>query len=266
MADRVEIETVVVGQGGGRDLSADLYRPPSPNGAGVLLIHGGGFINGDRRQLGGYGIALGRTGYTCLACEYRLAGEAKWPAQIDDVHTALAYLSDRSPSLGVDPTKVAVSGNSAGGCLSLLAAASGVRPVAASVAFYAPTDFLGEDARARGAPKGMAFLVGQDVSEPRLAAMSPLSFAASSFPPALLITGNDDDVVHWAESLNMYQALIAAGAPAEIHVFDGVPHAFDLMPEFGRQCAAIVSLFLDTHVLNPRPLVVPAQPEEAASL
>src|SRR5207248_2605720 len=85
---RVAVETVVVGRGGDRELSADLYRPPEPNGAGVLLVHGGGFVQGGRGQLKGYGIGLGRPGYTCLACEYRLAPEAKWPAQIDDVHTA----------------------------------------------------------------------------------------------------------------------------------------------------------------------------------
>ena len=64
MSDRVEVETLQVGQGGGRDLLADLYRPPNPNGCGVLLIYGGGFVEGDRRQLAGYGIALGRAGYT----------------------------------------------------------------------------------------------------------------------------------------------------------------------------------------------------------
>jgi acetyl esterase/lipase len=121
----VTVETVIVGRGGGRELCADLYRPPFPNGAGVLLIHGGSFIHGDRGQLRGYAIALGRVGYTCLACEYRLAGEAKWPAQIDDVHTALAYLHDQAPLLAVDPAKIAVSGNSAGGCLALLAAGVG---------------------------------------------------------------------------------------------------------------------------------------------
>jgi len=90
VSERVGVETVVVGQGGGRELNADLYRAPSPNGVGILLIHGGSFIQGDRSQLHGYGIALARIGYTCLACEYRLAREDKWPAQIDDVHTALA--------------------------------------------------------------------------------------------------------------------------------------------------------------------------------
>jgi acetyl esterase/lipase len=258
VSERVGVETVVVGQGGGRELNADLYRAPSPNGVGILLIHGGSFIQGDRSQLRGYGIALARIGYTCLACEYRLAREDKWPAQIDDVHTALAYLHHEAPSLGVDPNKIVVSGNSAGGCLALLAAGQSEVPVAAAVAFYAPVDFLGDDARAKGAPQAMSFLLGDDVSEPRLAAMSPINYVSSAFPPTLLITGNRDDLVSPDESLRMYQALIAAPASAELHIFDGAPHAFDLLPDFGRQCANILSLFLDTHVLNSRSLVIPS--------
>src|ERR1700684_4274630 len=115
MSDRVEIETVKAGVGGCRDLLSVLYRPPTPNGCGVLLICGGGFVEGTRRQLAAYGIALGRAGYTSLACEYRLAGEALWPAAIDDVHTAFDFFHGEAKSLGLDPSKLATSGNSAGG-------------------------------------------------------------------------------------------------------------------------------------------------------
>ena len=62
----------------------------------------------------GYAIALGRAGYTSLACEYRLAGEALWPAAIDDVHTAFEYFHAEAKSLGLNASKLAVSGNSAG--------------------------------------------------------------------------------------------------------------------------------------------------------
>jgi acetyl esterase/lipase len=130
----------------------------------------------------------------------------------------------------------------------------------AAVAFYAPVDFLGEDARAKGAPQAMTFLLGDDRSDARLASMSPLSYAGPRFPPTMLVTGNRDELVHWGESLKMYRALIDAGAPTEIHIFDGAPHAFDLLPDFGRQCAGLLTLFLDSHVAAPRPLVIPAQP------
>jgi acetyl esterase/lipase len=248
MSERVVVETVIVGRRGERDLCADLYRPPAPNGSGVLLIHGGSFVRGDRSQLRGYGIALGRVGYTCLACEYRLAGEANWPAQLDDVHTALAYLHKAAQSLGLDTDRIAVSGNSAGGCLALLAAALGEWPVAAVSAFYAPVDFLGEDARSKGAPQAMTFLLGEDVSDARLASMSAVSYVGPQFPPTMLVTGNRDELIHWGESMKMFQRLMDAGAPAEIHIFDGAPHAFDLLPDFGRQCAGLLTVFLDAHV------------------
>jgi acetyl esterase/lipase len=138
----------------------------------------------------------------------------------------------------------------------LLVAGLGQSPVAAAVAFYAPVDFLGADARSKGAPQSMSYLLGEDVSEQRLSAMSPLTYVSRQFPPTLLLTGNQDDLVHWGESLRMYQALLAVGASAEVHIFDGAPHAFDLIPDFGRQCSGILSLFLDTHVLNPRSLLI----------
>ena len=248
--DRVENETVVVGRGGDCDLQADLYRPPAPNRCGVLLVHGGSFTHGDRTQLRGYGILLGRIGYTCLACEYRLAPASKWPAQIDDVNTALRYLHAQAPALGLDPSKIAVSGNSAGGQLSLMAAAQQEAPVAASIAFYPPTDFLGPGARALGAPDAMQYLVGDDVSEAKMESISPANFVRADFPPTMLVTGNNDVVVDWRDSQLMYQRLVDAGARAELHVFEGAPHAFDALPNFGRQCAGLMSLFLDRTVLD----------------
>lgn len=249
MSDRVEVETVKVGQGGGRDLLADLYRPPSPNGCGVLLIFGGGFVEGDRRQLAGYAIALGRAGYTSLACEYRLAGEALWPAAIDDVHTAFNFFHGEAKSLGLSMSKLAVSGNSAGGCLSLLLAGTSSLPVAAAIAFYAPVNFLGDDARSKGSPKGMKYLLGDDVSEERLRVMSPRTYVGPNFPPTLLLTGNRDARVGWKESAGMCEALNDAGSSCELHVFDGLEHAFDLAPEYGRLSATLMTRFLDSHVL-----------------
>ena len=96
-------EGVVFGTGGDRDLRCDIYRPPdgAANGSAVLLVHGGGWSSGDRTQLRGYGILLGREGYLCVAPEYRLTGEAPWPAQIEDVKAAIRWTrgtaSRRSP-------------------------------------------------------------------------------------------------------------------------------------------------------------------------
>jgi acetyl esterase/lipase len=246
------METVVVGRGGDRELLADLYRPPSPNGCGVLLVFGGAFVQGDRTQLGGYAIALGRAGYTSLACDYRLAGESKWPAQIDDVLAAFTYFHENAKSLGLSTTKLAVSGNSAGGCLSLLVAGQSALDVAAAIAFYPPVDFQSEMTKATRSPSEMSYLLGENTSDERLKAMSPITHVGPAFPPTLLLTGNRDERVDSSESVHMYEAIIAAGGRAELHVFDGLEHAFDMHPDYGRLSASLMIQFLNSHVLNAK--------------
>jgi acetyl esterase/lipase len=265
----VRIENAVVyGSGGGRPLRCDVYYPPdasSEPGAKrpcVMLIHGGAWSQGDRSQLKGYGIRLAKQGYVCAAIEYRLSGEAKWPAQLHDVKAGLRYLRSHSSELGIDATKICVSGNSAGAHLALMLAATqnvaelegdGGNPragteCAACVAFYAPTKLFGTGAPSNYAP-GL-FTDGSDVQVARAA--SPIEYARESFPPTLLIHGNRDRIVRPSASLDMYQALAAAGAPVELHMYNGAPHGFDASREFGRQCSELMLLFLDRHVVNPR--------------
>jgi acetyl esterase/lipase len=269
---RVTVEQgVVVGTGGARELRADVYMPPegTSNRTGLLLVHGGGWMQGDRSQLRGYGILLGRIGYSCVACEYRLAGEAKWPAQLHDVKAALRWMRASSERLGIDPAKIAVSGNSAGAHLSLMLAATqnvaeyegeGGNPgagteVAAAISFYGPA-LLGRPGAALA--DVVRFLLGGSPTDAQIAAASPVSHVTASWPPTLLITGNRDELVPDESSFAMYRAITQAGARAELHVYEGAPHAFDAISEFGRQTAAIMDLFLDRHVVHPRAVTVAA--------
>lgn len=270
-AGRVTVEEgVVFGRGGDRDLRCDVYTPPQPgpNRPGVLLVHGGGWVQGDRTQLRGYGILLGRLGYVCVATEYRLAPGWKWPAQIHDVKASLRWMRANAGELGIDPAKIAVSGNSAGGHLSLMVAGTQNVPefegdggnagvstsVAACIAYYAPTGL------AQLADRGvelMDVLFGAGAARTTAEAASPITHAANGFPPTMLLSGNKDELVPFRESMRMYDALIAAGAPAELHLYEGAPHAFDAVPEFGRQCASIMALFLDRVMTHPRAVVPP---------
>jgi acetyl esterase/lipase len=260
LQDRVTTrEAVVFGTGGGRELRCDIYEPPPAvkNGIGILLLHGGGWSQGDRSQLRGYGVLLGRRGYTCVASEYRLTGEALWPAQIEDVKCAVRYIRANAGDLGIDPDRLVVSGNSAGAHLSLMAAANAAgafegkggndgvsSAVAACIAFYPPT---GLDKREWG---GMPALFGKGAPEETMRQASPLTYANASFPPTLLIHGNKDELVPNSEVENMYDALNAAGVPVELHMFANQPHGFDADPKLGRMCADIMLSFLDRFVLN----------------
>lgn len=250
---RVEVEEgVVFGAADGRDLRCDVFHPPSPDGPapGVLLLHGGGWRTGDRTQLRGYGILLAREGYVCVASEYRLAPGAAWPAQLDDVQAALRWMRGGADSLGIDPDRLVVEGNSAGGHLALLAATTAGVDVAAVIAVYPPTvlkrvpsdDFDASDFDWE--PDGPWAQAAADAS--------PINHVTPAHPPTLLIHGAEDEIVSVRASLELYEALTAASVPVELHVYAGQPHAFDAEPRLGRQCAAEMLLFLDRYVRSPR--------------
>jgi acetyl esterase/lipase len=271
-AGRVTIEDgVVFGRAGagGRQLRCDVFRPPVEVTEGrpapaVLLVHGGGWAMGDRSQLRGYGVLLGRAGYVCVASEYRLTTEAPWPAQIHDVKAALRWMRASAESLGIDPQRIAVEGNSAGGHLALLAAGTVGVPafegdrgdpgvptdVAAAIAVYPPTLLP-------GVPGELHPVVGafhptlDEAGTAAAAAASPVHHVSPSFPPTMLIHGSADELVPVRASFLMHDALVAAGVPVDLHVYAGQPHAFDAEPRFGRICAAEMLLFLDRYVRVP---------------
>ena len=261
---RVE-EHVVFGTGGGRDLHCDVFHPPV-EGTGrvaVLLLHGGSWVHGDRTQLRGYGILLARYGIVCVASEYRLSGESLWPAQMHDVKAAMRWLRANAQRLGVDPTRIVVSGNSAGAHLALMlgglpsGAAAGElegeggtpgvpTDVAAVVAIYGPAEL-----RVRHPDDAVGRLLGAGADRATEDQASPIRYVHPGFPPTMLVHGNADDVVPVQASFALYHALVEVGAPVELHVFDGEPHAFDINPALGRQVAELIALFIERKVGQP---------------
>src|SRR5580692_9588155 len=162
----VDIETnVTYGDAGNRPLRLDVYRPSEPNGAAVLLVHGGGWSRGSKDMLGPAATALAEQGFVVLAQEYRLTGEAPFPANIHDVKRAIRWAKENAAELGFDPDKLCLEGHSAGAHLVLLAAGTpgdarldppegmdGVSgEVAAVTAIYPPVLFHLGGARPSGA-------------------------------------------------------------------------------------------------------------------
>jgi acetyl esterase/lipase len=281
---RVSIQDNVVygtAGAGGRDLRCDVYTPPGVSAGDaapcVVIVHGGGWRSGDKSQLRGYGILLGRAGYVCIAPEYRLVGEAPWPAQIQDVKAAIRWARASAGELGIDPDRIAIEGNSAGAHLALVAGGTPNLPefegdggnagvstaVAAVAAIYPPTIFVDPTTeRSKGALPLLALIDdGGDAEAARLA--SPVHHITPEFPPTLLVHGTSDTTVPVSASVRMYEELVAAGVPADLHLYAEQPHAFDAQPSFGRQVAAEMLLFLDRYV--PAPDAVEAAAEVVAS-
>ena len=261
---RVSIkEGIVIGEGGGRSLKADIFLPPleEKNRPAVLFIHGGGWIEGDRSQLRGYGILLARLGFVCMCNSYRLSNESIWPAQIQDVNCAIRYLRANATDLGLDPNRIGVSGNSAGGHLSLMAAATnydqifegegGSNEVSSEIkavcAIYPPTT-IRQLEMLNPLENAFLMLMGKEAKKEDYDKASPLNYVTEDYPPCMLIHGSTDSVVRLKDSTKFYEKLIEFNRPASLHIFSEEEHAFDGEPDYGRAIADLQALFFKKYL------------------
>ena len=118
---------------GYRPSVVDVYVPPAAKASPkplVLYIHGGGWVGGHTRQAGALAnfpevlASLASEGFVVASLEYRLSGEAAFPAQIQDVRAAIRFLKANAAKYGIDPARVGLWGGSAGGHLAALGALS----------------------------------------------------------------------------------------------------------------------------------------------
>ena len=235
---------------GYRPLSLDLYVPDGPARALCLYLHGGGWRVGSRAD--GPGTARDWTpsffervaglGLAMASLDYRLSGEARWPAQLEDVQAAATFLSLQRKPLGVPTPRTVAWGVSAGGQLAAMhALCSPDTGLDAVVCWYPPTDLdaLASDCDEagghgeRGPEARESQLLGAPVGErPDLAAAaSPVRFAQASAPPFLLLHGTADVLVPPRQSQRLAGALAAAGAPATVDLVDGASHMFPELDE-----------------------------------
>ncbi|MFW0785280.1 alpha/beta hydrolase [Gordonia sp. CPCC 206044] len=231
-------------------LYLDLVVPRSPRPAPVIVfVHGGGWFTGDRTlrpDLHRYFVARG---FAMASVDYRLSGQALFPAPLHDVRAAIRHLRTHASGLGLDPTHVGVWGASAGGHLAALTGLTGhleqlageepavgdpaVQAVAES---YGPATLVAEEIAA-GAPLPGAVgpanspegrLLGGDPADlPALArAASPLHAVTSSAPPFQISHGTADVLVRHAHSERLFTALAGAGVTADLYLVDGYRHGF----------------------------------------
>ena|SRR5437660_704468 len=250
MVEEVEVRNdVVFASAGGRDLRCDVYAPQGRGARpAILLLHGGAWRAGSRDMVAGFGRRLAESGFVAVASEYRLTPEAPWPAQIDDVRAALSWIRANTESLSVDASTIAVLGRSAGGHLALLAAGT-ERGIAAAIGIFPPTTFY-VDERTRGGVPARA-LMGESANADDAGQASPLAHVGPGYPPTFLLHGTADKVVPPSASMVMYEALVAAGVPVELHMYAGQPHGFVASPEFEDLCASENANFLNRFLAAP---------------
>ena len=258
---KVEIlDDVLVGKAGSRDLLADLFLPPSKEKGkpAIVVIHGGGWMEGDKNQLRGHGLFLARMGFVCLCASYRLSQEAKWPSQLEDVKCAIRYLKANCEKYDIDPERIGVTGNSAGGHLSLMATVDSENfegkgghnefdsKVKAVCAIYPPT--LVREEVPEGKFNAFAFMMGDEATSADYEKASPIKYDLSGFPPCLLIHGSGDQTVPLSETTDFYEILKENNRTAELHIYADEGHAFDGERTIGRNVIDVLSIFFKKYL------------------
>jgi len=259
----VKIERdLVFGTGGGRDLLCNVISPDgdSDKRTALVFFHGGGFVSGNKDGIDVRVSHYAELGYVCVVAGYRLAGEAKFPAQIHDAKAAIRWTRANASKLNIEPERIGVVGFSAGGLLALLSAsapdnaglegdggnAETSSAVAACLAYYASIDVP------RPPTGNQHPLFTADAGDDTYASARPATHATASFAPTAFFHGSADVTIPIASSERFYDKLRGLGVATEFHAVEGVPHAFDRHEELGAACAHFGDLFLDRHVVNPR--------------
>jgi acetyl esterase/lipase len=260
---------------GFRPLLLDVHVPtraPGPVPC-VVWVHGGGWEIGDRRFPPAdwpldllFGDLLA-AGLAVATVDYRLSAEAHHPAQVHDVKAAVRFVRSRAAVLGIDPDRIGIAGESAGGHLAAMVALTPhvaelrgevgreladpatSTAVSAAAILYGVTDFaaqLGEDLppdQLLDAPEVRLLGATPEQSPAVTAAASPVDHATAGAPPTLLISGDADRVVPLDQSVRLRDALLAAGArDVVLEVVPGADHCFDGVDPAGS--VATVTRFL----------------------
>ena len=254
--DGVTVEKdVVFGKGGDIDLKLDVFRPPKGKEKRMATIHfhGGGFAGGSKDAIGDRIRPYAALGYVAIAAQYRLSGQAGFPALVHDAKAAIRWVRANAKTLGIEPARIGVVGYSAGGYHALFTAGTGdaaewegtggnagvSTKVAACLAYYPATNIT-------------ASMLPSGSSDEQRRAAAATSHIAAGFPPTAIFHGFKDVTIPIESSQRLVQQLRDANVPVEFHAFEGVPHAFDSNPEFAVAAAQLADLFLDRHVVNPR--------------
>jgi acetyl esterase len=207
-----------------------------PDGAGpfaaVIIVHGGGWTSDDTAaNCVPLFAPLSRAGFVWFAVKYRLAPAHRWPACVEDVETAIRWVKAHAAEYRVDPQRIALLGESAGGQVVQMAAVRAMEAtrLAALVAFYSPCDNVADSVRRGGPSKSMQALLGvgeklDAAAEGKLQAVSPLNFVNSRLPPCLLIHGTADQSVPYDQSLQWQARLRAHGIACELITVPNAPH------------------------------------------
>lgn len=254
----------------------DVYYPVTPSDKPLPLlvwIHGGGWSGGSKAQPPYLGQL--RRGYVVASVEYRFSQKAKFPAQIQDCQAAIRWLRANAKKYSIDPDKIGVGGASAGGHLVALLGTSGGKNVFPKIGgnddqsdrvqavcdIFGPTDFWTVIKQAEADPNvknifkwnngdPYSLLIDAKLGEDKeqCDAVSPANYVSQDNPPFLILHGDHDTLVPYAQSVELEDLLKKSGVEVTLQRLPGAGHGG---ASFGLPgLAKLANAFFDKHLMG----------------
>ncbi len=231
------------GTGGGEKLRLDLARPAKLEQAApcILVIHGGAWAKGDKRQHTDLIYKLAEKGFVAATVQYRFCPQHHFPAQVEDVKCAVRYLRAHAEEHKINPELFGAIGFSAGAHLSMLLGTMGKEDglegaggnpnqssrVQVVVAYFGPTDLQRTDLPPVSIGLVSNFLGStpeDDKGERKRA--SPLTYLDQGDAPLLIFQGTKDRLVPHTQALVMVEAMTKASVPGRVELLIGADHGW----------------------------------------
>jgi len=250
----------------GHDLFVDISMPTEKKPPLIMWIHGGGWK--DLNRTWNLAMPLLERGYAVATVDYRYSDEGVFPTQMFDLKDALLFLRRHAEEYGYDGSKIAVSGDSAGGHLcALMGVSVGHREWETEAADYSvqavvdrcgpaslPLQFDGGVVEPDNAiDQLLGAPVTSKVGLARAAVASPLTYIDGHEPPFLILHGTDDPVVPPRQARLLRDALEKAGTPVMMYLIPGGVHGFQ-----SKIVTDIIAEFLDYYLKAKTTVDTPA--------
>lgn len=254
---------LVYGKTPEQELKLDIYRPKSDAVLpACVLVHGGGWIGGDKERFRALGFALAEKGYVVANVEYRLAGAAKYPAAVQDCSLAVRWVRANATRFGLDPKRIGAWGGSAGGHLvGLLAAApehfltpemkDASAAVQATCIMAGPTDLTNatfvESLRKAKEKSNSYTWFGKlyDDAPDLYRDASPLTHFTKTTGPILFLTGDLDNPARDEAAIEKLKSL---GVPTKQTILQDAKHGCWMQKPWFEQCVAAVDEWFKEHL------------------
>ena len=257
-----------------REEKLDLYQSKDHTSdkrvPAVVIIHGGGWRNGDKYRMREYvtGTTLAQAGYVAVSINYELRAPKRWPNNLHDCKNAVRWLRLNADSLGVDPDRIGVIGGSAGGHLAMMVAYTPNDPklsseelypgisdhVSACVNMYGISNLLTRCSTTEdGTPtdelrlKTNLFKKSREEASVMWKNASPVTHVKADSPPTLSYHGTADTIVDRDQSKEVHQVLKEAGVESTLNMVEGATHAWPLKTKDFDFTAEMVAFF-DRHL------------------